>query len=293
MKLTSSRHVLCAKHNLHGDERDLHPRPGAKAREDLVADPFAGAGVDLERFEQAGTDGEDRRAEPHKGRVPAEDGDEAADDDGGDGDADEVGDGANARSFGCGAFDGLEVEGEVEDVSGKLVSGMVLVRWSETGKVTDVYKAMARKQENQELAKTVRCFNKILGGIVALSPSLNCRTRKTVMIRPKPMIQPYTLESLQAYTLPPHCSASKRQTMAHMRKKAPKISICAIFSRVVMVFCFLSGFLKKKKTVNNATPPNGRLIQKHHLQDARSVNAPPRIGPTTDDIPNILDNAAM
>lgn len=109
-----------------------------------------------------------------------------------------------------------------------------------------VYRAMAMKHENQELAKTVRCFNKILGGIVALSPSLNCKMRKTAMMRPKPMRQPYTLESLHGYTLPPHCKASKRQTMAQMRKKAPKISICAIFSRVVRVFCFLSGFLKKK-----------------------------------------------
>lgn len=156
-----------------------------------------------------------------------------------------------------------------------------------------MYMAMATKHENQELANTVRCFSRILGGSVALSPSFNCRTRKTVMMRPKPMRQPYTLESFHGYTVPPHCKASNRQTMAQMSKKAPKISICAIFSRVVMLFCFLSGFLKKKKTVNKATPPNGRLIQKHHLQDARSVNAPPRIGPTTDDIPNMLDNAAM
>lgn len=155
-----------------------------------------------------------------------------------------------------------------------------------------VFRAMAMKNENQELAKTVRCFN-IRGGIVALSPSLNCRTRKTAPVRPKPIIQPYTLESLQGYTVPPHCNASKRQTRAQMRKKAPRISICAIFSRVVMVFCFLSGFLKKKKTVNKAIAPKGKLIQKHHLQDARSVKAPPRTGPTTEEIPNMLANIAM
>ena len=156
-----------------------------------------------------------------------------------------------------------------------------------------VYKAMATKHEKQELANTVRCFNKILGGIVARSPSFNCRNRNTARMRPKPIRHPNTLESLHGYTLPPHCNASKRHTMAQIKKKAPRISIWAIFSLVVMLFCFLSGFLKKKKTVNNATPPNGKLIQKHHLQDALSVKAPPRIGPITEDIPNILDNAAM
>lgn len=114
---TSSRHVLRTKHDLHGDERDLYPRPGADTREDLVANPLSRTGIDLQRLEQAGADGEDCCAEPHEGRIPAEGGDEAADDDGGEGGADEVGDGADAGAFGGGAFDGLEVEGEIEDVS--------------------------------------------------------------------------------------------------------------------------------------------------------------------------------
>ncbi len=127
---TSSGHIFRTKHDLHGDKRDLYPRPGADAREYLVANPLGRAGVDLQRFEQAGADGEDCGAEPHEGRVPAEGGYEAADDDGGDGSADEVGDGADAGAFGGGAFDGLEVEGEIEDVSdggsqsvGRLVMG--------------------------------------------------------------------------------------------------------------------------------------------------------------------------
>lgn len=114
---TSSRHVLRTKHDLHGDERDLYPRPGAEACEDLVANPLSRTGIDLQRFEQAGPDGEDCCAKPHEGRVPAEGGDEAAGDDGGEGGANEVGDGADAGSFGGGAFDGLEVEGEIEDVT--------------------------------------------------------------------------------------------------------------------------------------------------------------------------------
>jgi len=89
------------------------------ASEDLVADPLARGGGDGKGVEHAGADGKDGAAEPHEGGVPADEGDEAADDDGGDGYADEVGDGADAGFFGGGAFDGLEVEGEVEDVAGE------------------------------------------------------------------------------------------------------------------------------------------------------------------------------
>lgn len=35
------------------------------------------------------------------------------------------------------------------------------------------------------------------------------------------------------------------------------------------------------------------LTQKHHLQDTLSVKTPPSRGPTTDEIPNMLDKAAM
>jgi hypothetical protein len=62
---------------------------------------------------------------------------------------------------------------------------------------------------------------------------------------------------------------------------------------------------------NTYTAPKGKFIQKHlskisfsfnprnvrnktdHLQDALSVSAPPSNGPTTDEIPNILEIAAM
>jgi hypothetical protein len=35
------------------------------------------------------------------------------------------------------------------------------------------------------------------------------------------------------------------------------------------------------------------LTQKHHLHVALSVKTPPRRGPTTDEIPNMLDSAAI
>ena len=81
--------------------------------------------------------------------------------------------------------------------------------------------------------------------------------------------------------------------MPHIKRKAPPRSICLIFSLNVILVCSLSGFLKKKKTVKRATPPKGRLIQKHHRQLARSVNTPPNSGPTTDDMPNMLDRSDM
>lgn len=70
-----------------------------------------------QRIQQAATDCKDGGADPHEGRIPAKSRDAAADDQRCNGDTDEIGDRADAGSFGRGAFDGLEVEGEVEDVS--------------------------------------------------------------------------------------------------------------------------------------------------------------------------------
>ena len=112
----ASWHVLLVEHDLHRDKGDLHTGAGANAGEDLEADPCGGAAVDLEGVEHAAADGEDCAAGPGEGNVGAEGGDAAAYDDAGESDADKVGDCADAGAFGGGAFDGLEVEGEVKDV---------------------------------------------------------------------------------------------------------------------------------------------------------------------------------
>ena len=112
----ASWHVLLVEHDLHRDEGDLHTGARANTGEDLEADPCGGATVDFEGVEHATADGEDGATSPGEGDVGAEGGDAAANDDTGEGDADEVGDCADAGAFGGGAFDGLEVEGEVEDV---------------------------------------------------------------------------------------------------------------------------------------------------------------------------------
>lgn len=96
---------------MHRDEGDLYACAGADPGEDLIPDPHAGAGGDFERVQHSGADDEGYRARISEGDVGAEDCDAAANDDGGEGDADEVGNGADTGAFGAGAFDGLEVEG--------------------------------------------------------------------------------------------------------------------------------------------------------------------------------------
>ena len=147
------------------------------------------------------------------------------------------------------------------------------------------------KQLYREANKTVRCF-KILGGIVPLSPRRNCSPMNTVMSKAKPRKSPHILLFFQLYVTPPHCNASRRHTMAHIRNKAPKRSISRILCLVVRLLCFLTGGLKKKYTAPREIAPNGRLIQKHHLHPIPSVKAPPSKGPMTEEIPNMLDIAA-
>jgi len=106
---------------------------------------------------------------------------------------------------------------------------------------------------------TVLC-PKILGGIVARSPRRNCWIIKMMIRRPNPKIQPQTFESFHGYFEPPHCSASRRHTIAQIRNTAPTRSISRIFSLVVKPLDFRSGGLKKRKTVASAIAPKGKLI---------------------------------
>lgn len=50
--------------------------------------------------------------------------------------------------------------------------------------------------------------------------------------------------------------------------------------------------LSRNAIAAKATPPIGRFIQKHHLQVAFSVKAPPIKGPTADDTPKMRPNIA-
>ncbi len=125
------------------------------------------------------------------------------------------------------------------------------------------------------------------------SPLLNCCAMNIEIKSPKPRMQPQTLESFHGYVVPPHCSASSRQTIEQIRKRAPSRSISSIFCLIVMLTSFRFGFLKKIATAAIEMAPNGKFIQKHHLHETLSVKAPPSSGPTTDEMPNMLDKAAM
>lgn len=83
----------------------------------MVADPGPGGGGNRECVDETGADGEDDAGDYHEGLVEAEDGDGGSGNDGGEDVGDEVGDGADTRAFGGGAFNGLEVKGEVVDMA--------------------------------------------------------------------------------------------------------------------------------------------------------------------------------
>lgn len=81
--------------------------------------------------------------------------------------------------------------------------------------------------------------------------------------------------------------------MAQIRNAAPRRSISRIFCLMVRLVLFRCGGLKKGATAAMEMAPKGRLIQNHHRQLRLSVKTPPSNGPTTDEIPNMLDIAAM
>jgi hypothetical protein len=75
-------HIFLIRHDLYCDKGDLYTSPCADTGEDLVADPLTRWGRDFERVQHACADGEDGAAEPHERRVPTDNSDEAADDNG-------------------------------------------------------------------------------------------------------------------------------------------------------------------------------------------------------------------
>lgn len=108
--------VVGREDDLDGAVGDLEGGAEADAREDLVAEPLRFGAAQAEGLDERAAGREGERAEAHERDVVAQGRDEGAGDDGGGEDGDEVGEDADAGAFGCGAFDGLEVEGEVVDV---------------------------------------------------------------------------------------------------------------------------------------------------------------------------------
>jgi hypothetical protein len=264
----------------------------------MSPDPIAntGTGQELQWIRMIRTGS----AHPDEWRVVSERGYETAGHDGEYGVGYQVWNGADSRLLGRRTLDTLEVEGQVVNVSDK-------VSKDQGGDDTNVNRPIDMNDRVSAVAKMVRCF-RIRAGIVARSPSRIWMAMKMITSRKNPSIHPHTLFSDHGYCRPPHCKDSKRQTMALMRNPAPTTSISISFCFSEISVKLLLGLLKKKNTVSTAIAPNGRLIwsavrrepsslephtQKHHLHVSLSVNAPPRIGPTMLDTPNMLEMAAM
>lgn len=97
-----------------------------------------------------------------------------------------------------------------------------------------------------------------------------------------PKSVPHTRESDQGYEVPPHCKANRRQIIPGMKAAEPRKSSLSTLSMIGSEVVCRRGGLKTKTTTRKATAPNGRLIQKHHLQLNLSVNTPPSSGPVTE-----------
>ena len=80
----------------------------------------------------------------------------------------------------------------------------------------------------------------------------------------KPTSNPITWLFFQEWVCPPYCKANMYDTIKLVMRAAPIRSICSIFSlKGACVGLTCSGVLKKTKTTMAASPPMGRLIQKH------------------------------
>lgn len=111
-----------------------------------------------------------------------------------------------------------------------------------------------------------RCLM-ILMGTVALSPLRTCSHSHTRNKTPNKTKRRIMRHEVQAYCVPPHCTARRRhitqgiKTSVPLRSnlcKKPAIEGFALSGRGV------GGMETRKRVARSVTPPKGRLIQKHH-----------------------------
>lgn len=88
----------------------------------------------------------------------------------------------------------------------------------------------------------------------------------------------------QGYSVPPNCKARTRQTREAVMTTILGIPNLFILSAQERCDCFL-GASKMKQIMPMAIAAIGKLIPKHHLHVAVSVNAPPIKGAVMDAIP--------
>lgn len=89
------------------------------------------------------------------------------------------------------------------------------------------------------------------------------------------------------YFEPPHCRPSSRQMIEGTKKAAPRRSSWRILSlkgrRAWRLIC---GSWKNNSITKKDKPPIGKLIKKHHRQDAESVKTPPSTGEAAEATPS-------
>lgn len=132
----------------------------------------------------------------------------------------------------------------------------------------------------------------ILNGTVAVSGITTCTAANPTNMTANTTNSATTRASFHGYLAPPHCSASSSATMEGRKNRVPSGS-----RRRTWVFQgagvgFLRGTWRKKMRQRRATPPMGRLIQKHQRQERALVKAPPRRGPMTEEKPKTMPNMA-
>ncbi len=115
----SDRHVFLVQDDLYGDEGDLDAGACSNPGEDFVSNPDTGARMHFQSVDHARANGENDDTDPH-GRIVRSHGcDAASDHDRCQGDADQIWDTTDTGRLGRDAFDGLEIEWEVVNVTVK------------------------------------------------------------------------------------------------------------------------------------------------------------------------------
>lgn len=115
------------------------------------------------------------------------------------------------------------------------------------------------KNMTKKPANMVRCLI-TLTGIVAVSGNKTCTAPKATAHRPKNTNSTTMRQSLQAYSLPPHCSARMKHTMAGMKKRVPKGSRRVRCFRGGTDSRVRSGDRWKRYRQTTATAPMGRFM---------------------------------
>ena len=114
-----------------------------------------------------------------------------------------------------------------------------------------------------------------IGSVTRVSYSAN-----TTTITPPIVSAEMTWGDDHANWLPPHDSPSSAGTIARTINTAPPASIL----RVGPVFLLFGNNRTNRKIIGT---PSGMFTRKIQCQDSWSVMKPPRVGPSTEEIPNI------